>query len=161
MAKTKPPRAKATAFAADSILDDTNPNPIPSVVAATDGGQAPAPAQGNEGQAATAGEGQSSLANPASPPDAPAAPPVGEGVAAPDQDAGNTTAEPEAPPPPPPEQKPMASLVVTGPKKGRWRAGRSFGPAPVTILISDLTEAEIDALIADDRLAVQVVDAPY
>lgn len=160
MAKPKTPRAKAKAFAADSILDDTNPTP--PVTAATDGGQAPAPAQGNEGQAATAGEGQPSLANPASPPDAPAAPPVGEGSDAPDQDAGNTTAEPETPPPPPPpEQQPMASLVVTGPKKGRWRAGRSFGPAPVTILVSDLSDAEIASLMADERLAVQVVHAPY
>lgn len=42
-------------------------------------------------------------------------------------------------------------VVVTGPAKGRWRAGRHFGPEPVVIPAIDLSEAEARA-IADDPL---------
>lgn len=47
-------------------------------------------------------------------------------------------------------------LRITGPKKGRRRAGRQFGPAPVLILLDDLTEAEIEALRDDPALKIEV-----
>lgn len=47
------------------------------------------------------------------------------------------------------------SLIITGPKRGRWRAGRHFGPQAVTIPLTDLTEAEIAALRADPALTVE------
>lgn len=46
------------------------------------------------------------------------------------------------------------ALIITGPKRGRWRAGRHFGPQAVTIPLTDLTEAEIAALRADPALTV-------
>lgn len=46
------------------------------------------------------------------------------------------------------------SLIITGPKRGRWRAGRHFGPQPVTIPLTDLTDADIAALRADPALTV-------
>lgn len=52
------------------------------------------------------------------------------------------------------EPAPGAALTITGPKRGRWRAGRHFGPQPVTIPLADLTEAEIAALRADPALTV-------
>jgi hypothetical protein len=48
-------------------------------------------------------------------------------------------------------------IVVIGPKKGRWRAGRHFGPEPTIILVSDLIEGEGDALRSDPTLAISVV----
>lgn len=47
------------------------------------------------------------------------------------------------------------SLIITGPKRGRWRAGRHFGPQAVTIPVADLTETEIAALRADPVLTVE------
>lgn len=46
-------------------------------------------------------------------------------------------------------------VVVTGPRKGRWRAGRHFTAEPVTIPAEDLSEDEIAALQADPRLSVE------
>ncbi len=43
-------------------------------------------------------------------------------------------------------------VVVTGPAKGRWRAGRHFGPEPVVIPAPDLTEAMARALADDPEL---------
>lgn len=60
---------------------------------------------------------------------------------------------------PPPE--PDFTVVVTGPKAGRRRAGRAFGPEPVSIPAAALTEHEIAALQADPFLTVELVDAPY
>lgn len=53
------------------------------------------------------------------------------------------------------------SLIVTGPKQGRWRAGRKFGPEPVTLIVADLDEGEFEALEKDPALTVLHVDAPY
>ena len=47
------------------------------------------------------------------------------------------------------------SLIITGPKRGRWRGGRHFGPQPVTIPLTDLTGDEIAALRADPALTVE------
>jgi hypothetical protein len=57
--------------------------------------------------------------------------------------------------------QPVPSLVIIGPKAGRRRAGRQFGPEPVTLAVSDLSEAEIAALTGDPALTVQTVSAPY
>ena len=46
---------------------------------------------------------------------------------------------------------------VIGPAKGRWRAGRHFGPAPVEIPATELTEADLEKLMADPELSVLVV----
>lgn len=48
-------------------------------------------------------------------------------------------------------------LRVKGPAKGRWRAGRHFGPEPVDIPAADLTEDEIARLHGDAQLTVEVV----
>ncbi|MDO9639686.1 MAG: hypothetical protein Q7J44_14190 [Pseudotabrizicola sp.] len=53
------------------------------------------------------------------------------------------------------------SLVVTGPKKGRWRIGRKFGPEPVTLPVAELTEDELQALADDKALNVTAVTPPY
>ena len=53
------------------------------------------------------------------------------------------------------------TVVVQGPAKGRWRIGRNFGPEPVSIQATDLTETEFNALRADPELFVTVVDAPH
>ena len=47
-----------------------------------------------------------------------------------------------------------AVLVVRGPERGRWRAGRKFGPEPVAIPLDDLTDGEIAALKDDPVLLV-------
>ncbi|MFN4126923.1 hypothetical protein [Pannonibacter indicus] len=47
------------------------------------------------------------------------------------------------------------SLTITGPRRGRWRGGRHFGPQPVTIPLADLTGDEIAALRADPALTVE------
>ncbi len=44
--------------------------------------------------------------------------------------------------------------MVTGPAKGRWRAGRHFGPEPVVIPASELTEAQARALADDPELTM-------
>jgi hypothetical protein len=45
-------------------------------------------------------------------------------------------------------------IVVTGPVKGRWRAGRHFGPTPVVIAAVDLTEAQVRAIADDPELTM-------
>lgn len=47
-------------------------------------------------------------------------------------------------------------LTIKGPAKGRWRAGRHFGPEAVRIATRDLTDAEISALAGDPELTVVV-----
>lgn len=73
-----------------------------------------------------------------------AAAPAGEAVILPGANA--PAAEPPA----------AVMLVVTGPRKGRWRAGRHFGPEPVTLVAADLTEAERAQLMDDPVLTVTV-----
>lgn len=45
-------------------------------------------------------------------------------------------------------------VTVVGPAKGRWRAGRLFGPEPISIPNEWLSEADKAALIADPLLIV-------
>lgn len=59
-----------------------------------------------------------------------------------------------------PSPEPGPALIITGPKAGRRRAGRDFGPAPVSVPLADLTEADLAALQADPALTVTLVDAP-
>lgn len=76
--------------------------------------------------------------------------------AAPVEEAVSAEAEVAAP-----LQPPALTVVVTGPKEGRRRAGRAFGPEPVSIQAEELTEDEIAALQADPFLRVEIIDAPY
>lgn len=49
---------------------------------------------------------------------------------------------------------PGVTLVVTARQPERWRAARKFGPTPVLIPASELTEAQIAALHGDPLLVV-------
>jgi hypothetical protein len=51
-------------------------------------------------------------------------------------------------------KSPEGQIMVVGPKGGRWRAGRYFGPEPTIIDVEDLTEEEGHALISDPKLVV-------
>lgn len=48
---------------------------------------------------------------------------------------------------------------VTGPRKGRWRAGRQFGREPVFIDAAELTPEARDAIYDDPMLSAEVVSA--
>lgn len=48
-------------------------------------------------------------------------------------------------------------LRVTGPAKGRWRAGRKFGPEPVEIPVAELTDEDLAKLEGDPELVVGLV----
>lgn len=58
-------------------------------------------------------------------------------------------------------EAPEPTVVVTGPEKGRWRAGRKFTREPSSIPMGDLKEGELERLQADPELFVQVIDAPH
>lgn len=61
----------------------------------------------------------------------------------------------------PPEIALQASIVVViGPAKGRWRAGRHFTAEPTKIRINELSETDLVALQADPVLNVSIVAAP-
>lgn len=49
------------------------------------------------------------------------------------------------------------SVIVTGPKRGRWRGGRYFTPEATAIPMAELSLAEMTALDADPRLTMEVV----
>ena len=57
----------------------------------------------------------------------------------------------------PGRQKKMA-LEVRGPVRGRWRAGRRFGPDPVVIPLDELDEAARTAIEGDPLLSVREVE---
>jgi hypothetical protein len=50
------------------------------------------------------------------------------------------------------------TVRVTGPAKGRWRAGRKFGPEEVAIPASELTEREMEQLASDPELTITVTE---
>lgn len=54
------------------------------------------------------------------------------------------------------EIPPGPVLVVTGPKRGRWRAGRLFGPVPTRLSVALVTDAERAAIEADPALTAEV-----
>ncbi len=50
------------------------------------------------------------------------------------------------------------AIVVTGPKKGRWRAGRYFGHEPVEIPIEELSKKDAKKLASDPQLTIEEKD---
>lgn len=71
-----------------------------------------------------------------------------------DAAAGGTT-------PPADPSLPVPTVLVTGPKRGRWRAGMHFTSAPTALPLADLAPGVLDALQADPVLKVEIIDAPY
>jgi len=67
-----------------------------------------------------------------------------------DADAKDTSKKPKS-------SAKFTKVVVIGPKGGRWRIGRHFGPEPTEIPLDDLNEAEGLALQDDPTLAVSVI----
>jgi hypothetical protein len=61
-------------------------------------------------------------------------------------------AAPVEPKPPARPSRGVAVVSVKGPAKGRWRAGRHFGPEPVEIPVDDLSDVDIARLKADPEL---------
>lgn len=57
---------------------------------------------------------------------------------------------------------PLTGVIVRvfGPKNGRRRCGRVFGPQPVDIPLENLTEAECEALSEDKALKIEVIPVP-
>lgn len=45
-------------------------------------------------------------------------------------------------------------LIVTGPERGRRRAGHTFGPTAVELPIADLTDEDLAAIKGDPLLTV-------
>ncbi len=119
-----------------------------ATVLVTEGSPTP-PALGNEGTAAAAGEGQSSLANPAIIRQPEDLVPLSAAIRA--SISLTVSEDPQGEP----------SLIVIGPKKGRWRIGRKFGVEPVTLLVDGLTEDDMKALAADPTLTIKVVAPPF
>jgi len=54
--------------------------------------------------------------------------------------------------------EPRMALEVRGPARGRWRAGRRFGPEPVVIPLAELTDEARAAIEADPLLSVREVE---
>lgn len=50
------------------------------------------------------------------------------------------------------------TVRVTGPAKGRWRAGRKFGPEAVAIAADELTDSDLEKLMADPELKVEIAE---
>lgn len=50
-------------------------------------------------------------------------------------------------------------ILVTGPKRGRWRAGRHFTQEPVLFDLAKLTEEEGAAILGDKALTVEILTA--
>lgn len=93
-------------------------------------------------------------ADSAAPPDSPPEPTPGA--------AGAGQADSKTPPPAPaPEAAPLEGfvLVVTGPKRGRRRAGMAFDATTRRIDASALTPGQIEALRDDQALSVEVLPA--
>jgi hypothetical protein len=59
------------------------------------------------------------------------------------------------------EALPVATIVVKGPAKGRWRIGRHFTQEPVSIPESALSPEQKEALASDPELTVILVEAPH
>jgi len=58
------------------------------------------------------------------------------------------------------EDASAADLVVVGPSRGFWRAGRRFGPEPTVIPLADLTEDQIGAILREPALVATFVEMP-
>lgn len=64
-------------------------------------------------------------------------------------------------PPPDPDLLPAAdyALKITGPRKGRRRAGYAFGAEPVVLPFKELSEEQAEALRSDPLLMIEIVAA--
>lgn len=51
--------------------------------------------------------------------------------------------------------KTRGALIVTGPQRGRWRAGHKFGPGETTLFLDDLSEEDVQAIQGDPVLSVK------
>lgn len=83
--------------------------------------------------------------------EAPGAAPADDGA---DTSAGGATSPADPSPP-------VQTVLVTGPKRGRWRAGMHFTPTPTALVLADLSPGVLATLKADPLLTVRIVDAPY
>ena len=81
--------------------------------------------------------------------------------AAPADDGADTLAGGTTPPADP--SLPVPTVLVTGPKRGRYRGGFPFPftPTPTALPLDDLAPGVLEALEADPLLTVKIVDAPY
>lgn len=50
------------------------------------------------------------------------------------------------------------TVTVVGPTRGRWRAGRKFGPEPTLIPAAELTEEDMAKLVEDPELVVTMTE---
>lgn len=105
----------------------------------------PKPANITEDQKAAA------AAEAASGPETPA---TGNGGAVEAEGTAAAVPSAEAPTQTQPSQFGLPVLMVKGPAKGRWRAGRFFGPEWTEVNPADLTDAQIEGLVADPELTV-------
>lgn len=83
------------------------------------------------------------------------APSTDSGTPAPTPDVGIQSA---APPPKDEGPKRSSSITVTGPRRGRWRAGRHFGSVAVTIPLSELSESDLTAIENDPALTSTITE---
>ena len=72
--------------------------------------------------------------------------------------AAKKAAPKTAPPAADPAGAAIGCIIVTGPKKGRRRAGRAFGPQPVEIALGELTGDAFDAIVNDPELHVEIIE---
>lgn len=81
---------------------------------------------------------------------------TGAAAQAPSADAAPQAPAPDVAKPP----APMVGHVlrVVGPAKGRWRAGRKFGPEPVEIPVAELSLEDMAKLATDPELVVGLVE---
>lgn len=81
---------------------------------------------------------------------------TGAAAQAPSADAAPQAPAPDVVKPP----APMVGRVlrVVGPAKGRWRAGRKFGPEPVEIPVAELSLEDMAKLATDPELVVGLVE---
>jgi hypothetical protein len=63
--------------------------------------------------------------------------------------------------PPEPDLAPATdyALKITGPRRGRRRAGYAFGAEPVVLPFKELSEEQAEALRSDPLLMIEVVAA--
>ena len=58
------------------------------------------------------------------------------------------------------EGREEAWLIVTGPERGRRRAGHAFGKTAVELRVAELSDPELSAIKGDPELAVSVEMRP-
>lgn len=123
--------------------DETLAEKIAEAEADRQTGSAPIPDLGGEPQGAEDAQTAAS------------APAAGSGDVASVPDTGGTGGGDTAPA----QLDPAAAgaIIVTGPKKGRWRAGRHFTPEPQIILVSDLEPGQREMIEGDLKLTVEFV----